>query len=201
MGSRPALGEADKAMTRAEADRLVKAAKQIGESCYRVCRLLLGTGLRASEATALRIGALRLDGESPRLLVTGGKKRKKGTSDQVLLDQVVRDELLEWTRGRKAEDAVLTTEHGKGASRQWVWLRVKAAVKAARLNPLYSPHTLRHRFCTDTAISSDGNVEWVRQQARHSDYKMILRYMHVADSELKAGERTKRFAEVQGGGE
>lgn len=195
MGSRPKLGEADKRMSAAEAEKLLTAAEALGMGVYRVCRLLLGTGLRAAEAAALEVRHLRLKDRPPKLLVIGGKKRDAGTADDVLLAPALAREFAVWIRERGPRARVLGLR--APLTRQDVWRAVKRAVRAAKLNPRYSPHTLRHRFATDCAVSADGNVEWVRRQTRHGSLDQVTRYLHAADDELKAGERLASMDRVQ----
>jgi integrase/recombinase XerD len=184
-------------MSAAEAARLVAAARKLGDQPYRVCRLLLATGLRAAEAATLEVRHLRLRDDPPRLLVIGGKKRDAGTADDVLLAPDFAQELRAWTAKRGERGRVLGVAGDPPPTRQDIWRAVKRAVRLARLNSRYSPHTLRHRFATDVAVAAGGDMAWVRRQTRHQSLDQVTRYVHAADSEMKAGERLASMDRVQ----
>lgn len=190
MGSRPRLGHADRFMAAEESVRLLAAAQQLGRDPYRVVRLLLTTGLRASEAARLRVRDCRLKAVPPRCLVVGGKRRDADARDDVLLSPDTARELRRWCHPR-ASDAFLL-RGPLPPTRRWIWHMVKLAVQAAGLNPRFGPHTCRHRFGTDQWLAKP-DLEWVRRQMRHRTHRTVVIYMHLADEELTATQNLEAF--------
>ena len=196
---RPALGEADKILSRAELVRLLAAAARLGALHHDAIRLLVGTGLRTFEAADLTVADCRLDADPPHVRVIAGKRRRAGTADSVLVSPAVVAELRTMVDRCAPGAPVLCDSAGLALTRERVSRLVREARDAARIRRPISAHTLRHRFLTDCAIASAGDGAYVARQARHLSLRETVRYLHLADSELRAPARLAAFDRVQAG--
>jgi len=95
-------------------------------------------GLRRAELANLKIGALRLSGEAPCLLVRQGK----GGKDRIVyLNDCIRGQLATFVRGRSGEEKVF------GLAPKTISLKVSQWARKAGV--MLHPHSLRHKFATD----------------------------------------------------
>ncbi len=157
-------------------------------------RLMLNTGLRVSEVTALRWN--NIDFDSNKLMVREGK----GAKDRTLwISEDISEDLREW-RDRQAEELgerskyVFTTmREGKSGHRlsiQQVWETLKTYVRKAGIEKNVSPHTLRHTFATDLYRETK-DIRLVQKALGHSDLSTTMIYTHIVDDELE--EALKNF--------
>lgn len=157
-------------------------------------RLMLNTGLRVSEVTALRWN--NIDFDSNKLMVREGK----GAKDRTLwIGEDISEDLREW-RDRQAEELgerskyVFTTmREGKAGNRlsiQQVWETLKTYVRKAGIEKNVSPHTLRHTFATDLYRETK-DIRLVQKALGHSDLSTTMIYTHIVDDELE--EALKNF--------
>ncbi len=157
-------------------------------------RLMLNTGLRVSEVTALRWN--NIDFDSNKLMVREGK----GAKDRTLwISEDISEDLREW-RDRQAEELgerskyVFTTmREGKSGNRlsiQQVWETLKTYVRKAGIEKNVSPHTLRHTFATDLYRETK-DIRLVQKALGHSDLSTTMIYTHIVDDELE--EALKNF--------
>jgi len=152
---------------------------------YLFMRLMLKTGLRASEATALQ--PEHLDLMSGKLSVREGK----GAKDRTLwVGKDVLEELQEWT-GRRSEEAqrsnfLLPTREGTKVATSHLRRSVKRYARKAEIEEVdrVSPHTLRHTFAT-RLYRETSNIRMVQKALGHSDLSTTMIYTHVVDEELE----------------
>jgi integrase len=175
------------------------------ERDYLLIVTALNAGLRAAELAALRVGDLRLEEEPPRLIVRGGKARKASPAmghrqtddlDEVLLRYDVARLLAAWVKGRGPDEPVFPSQRdGDGGarrplSRRGVWRIVKALMKKAGLNPLYTAHALRHRFVMAEIEAQERQGELdphlLARRSRHRSLNSALRYIHFRASRVQA---------------
>jgi integrase/recombinase XerD len=133
--------------------------------------LLLGTGLRISEALALDRLQVEQAGDEIEIVGKGGKKRVV----------FVGEDVLDWIRkfiARRDDDhpAVFVTT---GIPRRWqrydiskyfIELRRKAQID----KPL-TPHLLRHTFCTNL-LHHGADITFIRELAGHADIQTTSKY-------------------------
>lgn len=155
-------------------------------------RLMLDTGLRLSEATALRWRDIDLT--TGKLMVRQGK----GAKDRTLW---IGDEdltMLRSWRERQAKDIAgtspehaFTTLEGKPLSGRYVQAMVKRyAVKAGITKDIH-PHTLRHSFATDLYRQTT-NIRLAQKALGHSNLATTQIYTHIVDEELEGALRSFR---------
>jgi integrase len=183
------IGDKDRLLLREDQDRLLafldaQAADEPKkwETPRRVVRLILQSGLRASEVASLTVGDVDVKSRPYRLVVRGGKKRRADEAEEVVIPDSLARELRLWTEGRATDAPVIAHQNVFPYHRVSIWRFVKRAIEACDLNPKFSTHTLRHRFGT-TMYQSSQDLLLTQRQLRHRSPEMATRYIHLAQAE------------------
>lgn len=144
-----------------------------------VMRVLLHTGLRISDALALKPEQLK-----PNFWITEqktGKRRQVGLPEPLLSD----------LRAAAGEYWVFPgMDPKKHRSRQAVWKDVKRAADAARLTANAAPHSARKIYAVEL-LQKYGDIERVRRALNHGGIEVTLIYA-LADKRLSSGSRRRR---------
>jgi len=142
--------------------------------------LLLDTGLRVSEAAALRLGDLRPDGTL--------KVRGKGSKERIVpVGSTARQAIIRYLGQRsqgRPDDALFLGRKGEISARglQHMVRRLKGRVgMTGRL----SPHSLRHTFARSYLVNG-GDVFSLQRILGHATLDMVKRYVALADADLVA---------------
>jgi site-specific recombinase XerD len=136
--------------------RARKTHKRFIERDILIIELFYHTGLRLAELARLRIGDLRLTGESPHLIVLQGK----GGKDRIVnLNTYIRDRLKAFTKGRAPEESLFGIASKTISSLFTAWA-AKAGV------PQLHSHSLRHKFATDI-LNRGGSIRDVQTLLGH----------------------------------
>lgn len=144
-----------------------------------VLRVLLHTGLRISDALALKPEQLR-----PNFWVTEqktGKRKQIGLPGPLLAD--LREAAGEYWVFPGADPR-------KHRSRQAVWKDVKRAAAALRLTQNAGPHSARKVYAVEL-LRKYGDIEKVRRALNHGGLEVTLIYA-LADKQLTAKGRRRR---------
>lgn len=146
-----------------------------------VMRLLLHTGLRISDALALKPEQLRAN-----FWITEqktGKRRQVGIPEPLLSD----------LREAAGEHWVFPgADPWKHRTRQAVWKDVKRAAQAARLTQNVGPHSARKVYAVEL-LEKYGDIDRVRRALNHGGVEVTLIYA-MADKQLTAKGRRRRRA-------
>jgi len=154
-------------------------------------QVMLDTGLRLSEACALRWKDIDLT--TGKLMVRQGK----GARDRTLWIGAQDLELLQEWRDRQAKDVqgspahVFTTLAGKPLSHRYVQQMVKRLAVKAGIHKNIHPHTLRHNFATDL-YRETSKIRLVQKALGHSDLSTTQIYTHIVDEELESALKSFR---------
>lgn len=145
-----------------------------------VMRLLLHTGLRISDALALKPEQLK-----PNFWVTEqktGKRRQVGIPEPLLSD----------LKAAAGEHWVFPgADPWKHRTRQAVWKDVKRAAAAGRLTQNVAPHSARKVYAVEL-LHRYGDIDRVRRALNHGGVEVTLIYA-MADQRLQAqGMRRRR---------
>jgi len=181
-------------LTKDEQARLLRQPNKrypTGERNLAMLRLMLDTGLRLSEATALHWRDLDL--MSGKLMVRQGK----GAKDRTLwIGEANIDQLRTWRERQVGScggdpDHVFTTLRGDPLSNRYVQAMVARYVKRAGIEKRVSPHTLRHTFATDL-YADTLKIRLVQKVLGHSDLSTTMIYTHVFDPEVEDAMKSFR---------
>lgn len=162
-----------------------------GERNRLLLRLMLDTGLRLVEATALEWG--HVDLVTARLLV----RRGKGAKDRVLwLGDNLVDALALWhqrqmTTCRMVPTHVFTTLKGTRLQHRYVQEMVRRYAGRAGIAKRITPHVLRHTFATDL-YRETRKIRLVQKVLGHADLSTTTIYTHVYDEEVELALKALR---------
>ena len=163
-----------------------------GECNQTMLRLMLNTGLRLAEVTALKWRDIDLT--TGKLMVRQGK----GSKDRTLwVAEADIDRLRSW-RERQATacdtcEYAFTTLNGKALGYRYVQRMVKRYAAKAGIDKNISPHTLRHSFATDL-YRETSKIRLVQKVLGHSDLSTTMIYTHIFDEEVESALKSFRQA-------
>ena len=183
-----------KAISVAEVERLLDAAGPGPQDDPRGVRdralleFLYATGARISEATALDVDGLTLDGEPAVLLDgKGGKQRivPLGRYAAAALDAYLVRARPALAAGatRTVPPAVFLNARAGRLTRQGAWAVLRAAAQRANL-PQVSPHTLRHSFATHM-LDGGADIRVVQELLGHASVTTTQIYTLVTVEKLR----------------
>ncbi len=168
-----------KALDDAAAAKFLRAAQAQPRMLIRVvCEVLLRTGLRVGEFTALRADAVVLIGAGHWLHVPVGKLH----DDRYLplhphLVQLIGDYRSRYVA--PANPLLLPRENGRPCSRHNVTAYLNKAAAAAGIGHVH-PHQMRHTLATQ-AINRGMSLEAIAALLGHHSLDMTLRYAKIAN--------------------
>lgn len=163
---------------------------------------LLSSGLRASEAAALRVGDCLLGYGQAALVVREGKG---GKSREVFIPDALKRHLktfLAWKEGLGEEVSdrapIFTGKRGP-LTRHGVWRLVKGLMAAVGLDRRYAVHSLRHTYATALYRASGRDLEVVQEQLGHASVKTTTIYARVTkEDKLRAANAlAKAYQDAQ----
>ena len=168
-----------KALDDAAATKLLRAAHSHKRLLVRVTvEVLLRTGLRVGEFTALPADAVVQIGAAPWLHVPVGKLRE----DRYLPLHPQLVELIDDYRHKHVDPGhplLLPRENGRGAERHSVTRILNNVAASAGLGHIH-PHQLRHTLATQ-AINRGMSLEAIAAMLGHRSLDMTLRYAKIAN--------------------
>jgi len=147
--------------------------------------LLYATGMRVTELVSLNIDDVDLRGGFVRCLGKGSKERIIPMHPQAV--QAVADYLDE-ARSQlvrnNSEDALFVNRRGDRLTRQGFWLILKSYCKAANLNSIITPHTLRHSFATHM-LNGGADLRSVQELLGHANIATTQIYTHLTTERVR----------------
>ncbi|MGX4695469.1 tyrosine-type recombinase/integrase [Streptomyces sp. JNUCC 63] len=164
-------------ITQEEAVRLLHYAAQESARTGALVALLLGAGLRVSEALEVRAENRGIDRGHRFLKVVGKGDKERRVPLHPQLQHAIDQQL----RGR-TEGFILATRTGRAWDRSEAWRAVKRLAKAAELEGAaqLSPHSLRHTAAT-LLLDKGVPLARVQQLLGHKDPRTTQRYNRKKD--------------------
>lgn len=177
-------------LRRVEVDRLFDAIDGPPALAVRdrtALELLYASGVRVSELVALPADAFAGERDWCRVRGKGDKERLVpiGAPARTWLERYRRDARPRLLAGRPDPGTLLLTVRGKPVSRQRIFQIVRDAARRARLDPLPSPHTLRHTFATHL-LAGGADLRSVQELLGHADVATTQIYTHVDEDRLRS---------------
>ena len=183
----------------AEATRLMETANAEDPLSLRdraILELLYGSGMTASELTALALGDVLLESALVRILGKGARERTVPVGEFAVeaLDRYARHARPELGREAgvdivAADGTFFLNARGRPLSRMGVWKVIKAAAVAAGIDRPVSPHTLRHTFAAHL-VNGGGDLRDVQQLLGHASLSTTVIYApHTDIDEVEAAHR------------
>lgn len=177
-----------KVLTRDEVDRLMASPTGGSPAAQRdraLLELMYACGLRASEATALRVSDVDLDEGLLRASGKGSKERIVPVGRRAVAA------LRAWVHGGRPdlvglrdEAALFVNQRGAGLSRQGLYKIVRGHARRAGLEGRMSPHTLRHSFATHL-LAGGCDLRVLQEMLGHADISTTQVYTHLTTERLK----------------
>ncbi len=151
-----------------------------------VLELMYATGMRASEATTLRLSSLDFEDGIVRILGKGSKERivPMGRKARESVRRYLERGRPEWVKRANGTEALFLTRLGRPMSRQSVWAILKVCAKKSGLGKKVYPHILRHSFATHL-LEGGADLRVVQELLGHADIVTTQIYTHVDKARLK----------------
>jgi integrase/recombinase XerD len=166
-------------LSREEVKALLEAPRNLGHRA--ILATMYGAGLRASEATKLKVDDI--DGERKVIWVRGGKGQK---DRQVMLAGPLREVLAAYWRWKHPTEWLFPGKlPGCHITREGVFDICRKAARRAGIDKPVNPHSLRHAFATHL-LDDGGNIVVIQALLGHANLKTTSRYLHVADSTVRS---------------
>jgi site-specific recombinase XerD len=165
-------------LTAAEARAMLDAAEAESPRTHALVALLLGAGLRVSEALTARAEDMGTDSGHRFLRVTG----KGGKTRRVPLHPWLLHALEVQLNGR-TEGLLLPTRTGGQWDRSEAWRAVRRVAAAAGITEAerISPHSLRHTAATLLLAQPGASLARVQDLLGHADPRTTQRYNRMRD--------------------
>jgi integrase/recombinase XerD len=140
--------------------------------------ILYATGLRVSELVGLSLANIDMAAGLLRVIGKGDKERL------IPFGEEAAQWLQTWMEIRPNTTSFLFAGRGgKAMTRQNFWLRIKQHAGTAGINPLPSPHTLRHAFATHL-LNHGADLRAVQMLLGHANVTTTEIYTHVSKARL-----------------
>ncbi len=175
-------------LTREEVDRLLSTPTGGSPAAQRdraLLEVMYACGLRASEATGLRVSDVDLDEGLLRATGKGSKERLVPVGRRAIAALRTwihsgRPELV----GLREESALFVNQRGGALSRQGLYKIIRGHAAAAGLEGRMSPHTLRHSFATHL-LAGGCDLRVLQEMLGHADIATTQIYTHLSAERLK----------------
>ena len=184
-----------KVLSRDEVARLLREPKGTDPRALRdraLLEVMYACGLRASEATGLKVEDVDLEEGVVRARGKGSKERLVPIGRQAVGALRVycrrgRPALLGAgvdSAGARASDQLFLNRSGSGLTRQGLYKIVQGHARGAGLAERMSPHTLRHTFATHL-LAGGCDLRSLQEMLGHADLSTTQVYTHLSADRLK----------------
>ncbi len=171
-----------------ETERQTGIRKSIRDAM--IIELLFGSGLRVSEACALTVGDVHLQGESPAVFVRRGKG---GRPRLVPIPMRLASALLEflaqkvtWGEPLDAPQPLFLGQHGVGFTRFGLTKIWKAMLRSAGLTASWGIHATRHSYAVEI-YRRTRDLRLTQRLLGHSSVVTTMVYAALLDEDVRAG--------------
>jgi integrase/recombinase XerD len=147
--------------------------------------LLYSSGLRASEALALRVEDVNLSGGYVTPTGKGSRQRLVPVGAQALtwVRQYVKTARPRFLK-RADPDVLFVNRFGRRLSRQALWGILKKSAARAGVRASVSPHVLRHSFATHL-LERGADLRSVQAMLGHADISTTQIYTHLSSGVVR----------------
>ncbi len=157
-----------------------------GERNRTIIETMYSCGLRVSELITLKISDLFFEEGFIRVIGKGNKERFipiHQTAQKYILFYI-RDIRSHIQEKKGFEDTLFLNRHGKGLTRQMIFMILKDLAIKINLNKKISPHTLRHSFATHL-LKNGADLRAIQQMLGHESITTTEVYIHLDKSYLR----------------
>lgn len=177
-------------MTADDMDRLLGVYAGSSNPCdvrnQALLELLYACGVRVSEAADLACDGIDFEAGQVKVLGKGGKERIVPLHDTALRALRRYRDVARGVLARKgATPYFFLSTRGSKMSDNAVRTVFKDALARAGLNPMLSPHAVRHTFATDL-LEGGADLRSVQEMLGHASLSTTQIYTHVSPTRLKS---------------
>jgi site-specific recombinase XerD len=170
------------------AERRQGTPKKIRDAA--IVELLLGSGLRVSEACSLAIRDLHLQGDEPAIFVRkgkGGQPRLVPISSRLASSLGwFLDRRREWDEPLDSDRPLFLGQHGVALTRFGMTKMWKAALRAAGLPDRWGIHAARHTFAVEV-YRQTRDLRLTQRLLGHASVVTTTTYASLLDEDVRAG--------------
>ena len=192
LGSQKLWQRVPHVLSPAQVDKLLAAPRR-DDAWWRrdraLLELLYASGCRASEMSNLKLSDVHLDdgyalchgkGDKQRLVPLGGRAIEA-------VRQYLEHERPKLVANVAADAApwLLVSRRGRRLRRERIWELFKKYAARSEVDPLMSPHSLRHSFATHL-LAGGADLRQVQEMLGHASIATTQIYTHVDPARLKA---------------
>jgi site-specific recombinase XerD len=150
-----------------------------------IIKLLVDTGVRASELCALRIRDLDMTNLRVKVMGKGSKERllaiNARTAQAIWRYLATRED-------RRPVDPLFATRSGQFLDRHNLRHMLKRSGERAGVSGV-TVHRFRHTFAIQF-LRNGGNMEALKEMLGHSTFEMVERYLHIVQADIDKVHRT-----------
>jgi integrase/recombinase XerD len=152
---------------------------------YAMFELLYSSGLRISEAIAIKLNDLDYENSLLRVEGKGGKERivPFGPKAKEIIELYLEKGRIKILKN-KTTDYLFVSKKSGHLDRKSVWRLLKKYVKRSGITKKITPHTLRHTFATHL-LENGADLKAVQELLGHVDISTTQVYTHLAKQSLK----------------
>jgi integrase/recombinase XerD len=174
-------------LSREEIDELldsIDTTSPLGLRDRALFELIYSSGLRVSEAVALRPEQLFLSEALIRVMGKGSKERlvPLGEVSRYWLSRYIEEGRPSLIKAGVKADRLFISQRGSGLSRKGIWKRFKQLTQRQGVNS--KVHTLRHSFATHL-LQGGADLRAVQELLGHADISTTQVYTHLDREDLK----------------
>ncbi len=166
-----------------EVRAMLRAAEMACSTTRLATLLLLATGLRVSELTAIRLGDIDIEQRAIRIFGKGSRERQVFLADNGMTDMLQRYIAAKHPSGRPADKLFVNTL-GLPAISSCIRRRIKTLANLGGLARKVTPHMLRHTAAT-ALIEAGVDIRIVQRLLGHQTIATTQIYTHVSDRALR----------------
>lgn len=171
-------------LERSELRKLMHCRATLGSTCSLAVGLLLATGIRVGELTAMRLRDIDARGERIRIFGKGSRERTVFVIDRALQQEI--RTYIEASHGRNGEDRRLLVDvAGRAVSAATIRQQIHVLAQVAGLTCHVTPHMMRHTAAT-MLLESGMDIRFVQRLLGHRSILTTQIYTHVSDQALRA---------------
>lgn len=154
-----------------------------------IFEMMYSSGLRISEACAVKMSDVDLDNLMIVVRGKGGRERliPFGEQSKQVIDDYLTNSREVILKDRTSE-YLFISKKGESLNRKSVWRLLKKYIARTGITKTVTPHTFRHSFATHL-IENNADLRSVQELLGHLDIATTQIYTHMAASQLKEVHR------------